>query len=593
MSATVADFVLQRLVKWGVRTVFGYPGDGINGLIAAFNRMANDGNAVRFVQSRHEETAALMACGHAKLTGELGVCTSTSGAGAIHLLNGLYDARLDHAPVLAIVGQTSRSVIGSDYVQEVDLPTLFKDVAHEYVCVAMTSEQIGHLVDRAIRTALAERTVTCLILPKDVQELPYEPSLAEREVLETACGYARPIVVPTPEDLDRAASILNAGERVAMLIGQCARGAEAQLLAVADVLGAGIAKALLARDILPDDLPYVTGPLGMLGTKPSSEMMEHCDTLFMIGSSFPYAEFLPKPGQANGIQLDIDPRRLGVRYPMTVSLVGDAKATLEALLPRLKRKRDTKWRDRTVGWTSEWWHVMEERARVPANPINPQLVFWELSARLPDNAIITADSGTVTEWWARDLKLRPGMRATVSGGLATMGCAIPYAIAAKLAYPDRPVIACVGDGAMQMNGMSELLTITRYASEWKDPRFVVLVLDNSELAFVTWELRAMQGDPKYAASQELPRFDYASYAELAGFRGLKMEHPSQVASRWHEALSEDRPVVIDAITDPNVPPLPPHIDLAMLKAFTLSVLRSPQEERGPLLKEALMNIVAR
>jgi pyruvate dehydrogenase (quinone) len=457
----------------------------------------------------------------------------------------------------------------------------------------MTSEEIRQLVDRAIRTALAERAVTCLILPTNVQELPYEPSLADSESLETACGYARPTVVPPPEDLDAAATMLDAGERVAMLIGQGARGAEAQLLAVADVLGAGIAKALLARDILPDDLPYVTGPLGMLGTKPSSEMMKHCDTLFMIGSSFPYAEFLPKPGQANGIQLDIDPRRLGGRYPMTVSLVGDAKATLAALLPRLTPKRDTKWRARIAGWLSEWWHVMEERARVPANPINPQQVFWELSARLPDNAIITSDSGTVTEWWARDLKLRPGMRATVSGGLATMGCAIPYAIAAKLAYPDRPVIACVGDGAMQMNGMSELLTIARYASEWEDPRFVVLVLDNSELASVTWELRAMQGDPKYAAAQGLPRFDYARYAKLVGFRGLKMEHPSQVAPAWHDALSEDRPVVIDAITDPNVPPLPPHIDLAMLKAFTLSVLRSPQDERGPLLKEALMNIVAR
>lgn len=589
MSMNVSDFVLQRLVDWGTHTVFGYPGDAIQGLLGAFNRIAKDSRSLRFVQARHEETAALMACGHAKLTGELGVCVATSGTGAIHLLNGLYDAKMDHAPVLAIVGQTARAVMGTDYAQEVDLPTLFKDVAYEYMHVAMTPAQVRHLVDRAVRTALAERTVTCLILPKDVQELSCE-RVTEHEAVRPESGYTPPLVVPEAAELDAAAAILSTGQRVAMLIGAGARGAETEVLGVAELLGAGIAKALLARDILPDALPFVTGPLGLLGTSPSWEMMKHCDTLLVVGSSFPYTEYLPKVGQARGIQIDLDPRRLGLRYPMELNLAGDAKATLAALLPRLVKKTDPTWRNQIVEWTRAWWKLMEERARVPANPLNPQLVFWELSSRLPERAIVIADSGTVTEWWARDLQLREGMRAMVSGGLRAMGCAIPYAIAAKLACPDRPVIACVGDGAMQMNGMNELLTIQRYASEWKDPRFIVLVLDNKELALVTWEMRAIAGNPKYPAAQSLPSFDYAAYAQLAGFHGIRVEHPVQVAPAWEEALHSSRPVLIDAITDPNVPPLPPHLDLKHLKAFTLSMLKS--EDRDTVLLETLRNVLA-
>jgi pyruvate dehydrogenase (quinone) len=578
MSTTVSDLVLQRLVEWGVHTVYGYPGDGINGLFGAFRRASSDTRAPRFIQARHEETAALMASGHAKLTGDLGVCVAPSGPGAIHLLNGLYDAKLDHAPVLAIVGQTDQD--------QVNLPALFENVAHEHVHVPMDRTEVRRLVDRAIRDALAERTVSCLILRQDLQELEAE---ASAESADGPARFTRPLVVPPPEDLDAAASLLHAGRRPAMLIGAGARGAEAEVLAMADILGAGIAKALLARDIVPDDLPFVTGALGLLGTKPSWELMQRCDSLLIVGSSFPYAEFLPK--RARSVQIDIDAERIGLHYTTELNLVGDAKATLAALLARLvKNPEAQRWRGEIAGWTHAWNHLLEQHALVEGNPINPERVFWALSSRLPDKCVITADSGTVTGWWARDLALRPGMRATVSGGLATMGCAIPYAIAAKLAYPDRPVVACVGDGAMQMNGMNELLTAMRYAAEWQDPRFIVLVLDNSELASVTWQMRVMDGEPKYSAAEDLPRFDYAAFAELAGFRGIRVQHRSQIEAAWDDALSSDGPVLIDVITDPNLVPLPPHVDLKELEALGISLLRSGSEERSSVLKETLRNI---
>jgi pyruvate dehydrogenase (quinone) len=586
MSGSISDFVWKRLSQWGVDRVYGYPGDGINGMLGALNRIAHDGRYMQFVQARHEEMAAFMACGHAKFTGKLGVCIATSGPGAIHLLNGLYDAKMDHQPVLAIVGQAARSAIGGDYQQEVDLPSLFKDVAHEYVHTAMDAEQVRHLVDRAARIALSERTVTCIILPKDLQEIAYEEPAHAHDTVHTSVGYAPPVLLPSAEEIERAARVLNEGEKVAILVGAGAVGAADEIAEIADRLGAGVAKALLGRSVVSDDLPFVTGAIGLLGTKPSWDMMQDCDTLLVVGSSFPYSEFLPKEGSARGVQIDIDARMIGIRFPMEVNLVGDAKQTLLALMPHLKRKDRTEWRAGIERGVRDWWKLMGERARIPAHPINPQRLFLELSPRLPEGCIVVADSGSSANWFARDLKMKPGMMATLSGGLATMGCGVPYAIAAKFAHPDRVAIACVGDGAMQMNGMAELLTVKRYWREWSDPRLLVLVLNNGDLNQVTWEMRAMAGDTRYAASQDLPAMNFASYAELLGLRGIRVEKPEEIGDAFDLALSSDRPVVVDAVVDPDVPPLPPHITLAQSKAFLLSVLKN-DPDRGGFVKQAI------
>jgi pyruvate dehydrogenase (quinone) len=572
MSDTVGDFLLDRLSTWGVKRIYGYPGDGINGLMGAFERSSN-GKRPEFIQVRHEEMAAFMACAHAKFTKELGVCMATSGPGAIHLLNGLYDAKLDHQPVVAIVGQQARAGLGGNYQQEVDLTTLYKDVANEFVQMAMEPAQIRHLVDRACRIALAERTVTAIIVPNDVQESPAVKQPPHKHgTVHSSPGYRRPRVVPHDDDLSRAADVLNSGERVAMLVGQGALEASDEVASVADLLGAGVAKALLGKAVLPDDLPYVTGAIGLLGTKPSWTMMQDCDTLLMVGSSFPYSEFLPEEGQARGVQIDLDGRMLGIRYPMEVNLVGDASETLRALMPLLNRKEDRSWRERIESEVGEWWNLIEHRAKLEAEPINPQLVFYELSKRLPDGAILSSDSGSAANWFARDIKLRSGMMASLSGTLATMGPGVPYAIAAKFAHPHRPVVALVGDGAMQMNGINELITIAKYRHQWPDQRLVVLVLNNRDLNQVTWEQRAMSGDPKFAGSQELPDFPYAQYAEMLGLEGIRVSSPDEVPAAWDRALAAERPVVFEAITDPEVPPLPPHITLEQAKAMSSALL---------------------
>jgi pyruvate dehydrogenase (quinone) len=589
MPQTVADFALARLAEWGVQRIYGYPGDGINGFLGALDRAKEH---LQFVQVRHEEMAAFMACAHAKFTGEVGVCLATSGPGAIHLLNGLYDAKLDHQPVVAIVGQSGRGAIGGDYQQEVDLVSLFKDVAHQYVHMATAAEQVRHLIDRAVRIARVERTVTCVVFPNDVQELDAAPVPPHQHgTIHSGVGLTKPYVVPHDEDLRRAADVLNGGKRVAMLIGAGALGAADEVLEVADILGAGIAKALLGKAALPDDLPFVTGAIGLLGTKPSWDMMADCDTLLMVGSSFPYSEFLPKEGQARGVQIDIDGRMLSLRYPMEVPLVGDAAESLRVLIPYLERKTDRSWRKQIEENVAGWWRVLEARAMNDAEPINPQRVFWELSPRLPENCILAADSGTAANWYARDLKIRPGMMASLSGNLATMGPGVPYVIAAKFAYPDRVAIALVGDGAMQMNGLNGLITIAKYWREWSDPRLVVLVLNNRDLNMVTWEQRALAGNPKFDASQTLPDFPYAEYALDLGLTGIRVDHPDQIAPAWDRALAADRPVLIEAITDPNVPPLPPHITFAQAKAFASSVLSGDAEALG-FIKQTIKDAAA-
>ena len=591
MAQTVGDFFWQRLHQWGVRTVFGYPGDGINGLIGA---LARTNGQFEFVQVRHEEMAAFMASAYAKFTGEVGVCMATSGPGASHLITGLYDARMDHMPVLAIAGQQARTAIGGHYQQELDLPSMFKDVAGAFVCQATAPAQVRHMVDRAMRIAKGKNRVTALVFPNDIQEAAYSDPPRSHGTLHSGVGYAAPNVVPHERDLRRAAEALNAGKKVAILVGAGALHATDEVIAVAEALGAGVAKALLGKAVLPDDLPWVTGSIGLLGTRPSWELMTNCDTLLMIGSGFPYSEFLPKEGQARGVQIDLEPEMLSLRYPMEVNLTGDSRETLRALLPMLEEKKDRSWRKAVEKNVAEWWKVLQSRAMTSANPVNPQRVVWELSPRLPERAIITSDSGSCANWYARDLKIRRGMMCSLSGGLASMGAAVPYAIAAKFAHPDRPVIALVGDGAMQMNNMAELITVAKYWREWSNPRWIVCVFNNQDLNQVTWEQRVMEGDPKFNASQQIPDVAYHRFAELLGLRGIFVDDPERLAPAWEEALGSDRPVVLEVKTDPEVPPLPPHITLKQARNFMTTVLARDPDEGSMLMgtaKEVLSTVM--
>jgi pyruvate dehydrogenase (quinone) len=571
MTKTVSDQIVERLHAWGVRRVFGYPGDGIDGVMGALNRMSGQ---VEFIQARHEELAALMAVGHAKFTGEVGVCIATSGPGAIHLLNGLYDAKADHQPVVAIVGQQARTALGGEYQQEVDLLTLFKDVASEFVQMATTPAQVRHLIDRAVRIARDQRTVTCVIVPNDLQrERAVEQPPREHGTVHSGIGITSEPGLPAAQHLRAAAQLLNSGKRVAILAGAGALGATDELLQVADLLGAGIAKALLGKACVPDDLPFVTGSIGVLGTQPSWDMMERCDTLLMVGTAFPYSEYLPAEGKARAVQIDTDGRRLGLRYPTEINLIGDSRLTLQALLPLLEAKADRSWRTEIENNVKQWWDVLKTRAMTDAKPVNPQRVFWELSPRLPDNAIVTCDSGTAAVWYARDLQFRRGMMGSISGGLATMGCALPYALAAKLAHPQRPVLALVGDGAMQMNGINALITVAHHRKRFQDPRFVILVLNNGDLNMVTWEQRGTEGDPKFEASQDLPAFSYAEYARMLGLGGIRVDQPELVGLALEEALAADTPMLVEMMTDPNVPPIPPQVSGKQLTQYAKALLQ--------------------
>ena len=581
MSQTVGDYVLQRLREWGVEHVFGYAGDGINGLLAAWERADNQPT---FVQARHEEMAAFEAVGYAKFTGRTGVCTATSGPGAIHLLNGLYDAKLDHVSVVAIVGQTARSAMGGAYQQEVDLTTLYKDVANEYCELVMVPEQLPNVLDRAMRIATSRRTVTAVIIPGDVQELEYTAPGHGFKMVPSSLDMTWSAPVPPEDELRRAAEVLNSGEKVAMLIGQGARGAVTEVTECADVLGAGVAKALLGKDVLSDELPWVTGSIGLLGTRPSYELMMDCDTLLVVGSNFPYSQFLPEFGKARAVQIDIDPTMLGLRYPFEVNLVGDAAQTLRRLLPMLERRPDRGWREQVEDNVGRWWEVMQRRAYTAADPINPELVFHELSPRLPDDAIIAADSGSSANWYARHVRLRGQMRGSLSGSLATMGPGVPYAIGAKTGHPDKPCFALVGDGAMQMNGINELITIAKYWREWADPRLVVAVLHNNDLNQVTWELRAMGGSPQFLPSQHLPDFPYAAYARSLGLHGVLAEKPDEVVPAWEEALAADRPCVVEFVTDASVPPIPPHATLEQIEKAAESIVRGDSDRMDMIVE---------
>lgn len=588
MSEKVSDFILQRLSAWGVKRIYGYPGDGINGMLGGLER---NKELFEFIQVRHEEMAAFMATAHAKFTGEVGVCLATSGPGAIHLLNGLYDAKMDHQPVVAIVGQSARSALGGNYQQEVDLQNLFKDVASEYVYTATDAIGIRHLIDRAVRIAKSERTVTCVILPKDVQDLDAVPVPPHaHNTIHSSDTYSIPYMVPTDADLQRTASILNEGKKVAILIGQGAKDAAKEVTVVADLLGAGVAKALLGKAVLPDTLPFVTGCIGLLGTKPSWDMMSDCDTLLMVGTSFPYGEFLPKEGQARGIQIDIDGRMLGLRYPTELNLQGDSAQTLRALIPYLERKEDRSWREKIESNVRDWWNVVESRAMESADPLNPQRVFLELSKRVPEDAIMTADAGTTANWYGRIVRMKPGMMGSLSGGLATMGAAVPYAIAAKFAHPDRIPICCTGDGAMQMNGINELITVAKYWKRWSNPRLIFLVLNNRDLNQVTWEMRIEEGNPKLPTTQDLPDFPYARFADSIGLRGIRVDNPGDVGRAWDDALSANVPVVLEAYVTGDVPTIPPHISFEQAKEYTTALVKGDPDE-GSIIKQSVKDLV--
>lgn len=570
----VADAVVKRLKEWGVGRIFGYSGDGINAFMEALNRSES---GPEFVQARHEENAALMAVGHAKYAGGVGVVTSTQGPGAVHLLNGLYDAKLDSVPVVAIIGQQSRSVLGSAYMQEIDLLTLFRDVAAQFAAQVNSPEQVMMVIDRAFRTALQTQSPCVVIIPHDVQQQPAVELEQEHGVVVTAPTWRPARVRPYDEDLQAAAGILNAGQKVALLVGQGARGAQDEVVAIARKLGAGITTSLLGKPYVDETMPNATGTMGHLGTSASAFLMSGCDTLLIVGSNDPWTEFYPPPGAARAVQIDIDGRKIGNRYPIEAGLVGDAAETLTALLELVDEHRPGDWQAEVEQQVSAWRALAEERALTPANPVNPERVLYELNPHLPANAMVAIDVGSSVYWYARQLRLPRGVPAHLSGTLATMGCSIPYGIAAKLNAPDRPVVVVSGDGAMQMVGLAELVTLSRLWKSWADPRFVVCVLNNGDLAEVTWEQREMEGQPRFGESQALPDFPYARYAELLGMDGIRIDEPETLGRAWARAFAADRPTVIEVLTDADIPLLPPF----PAGAAKLEPMRKGLDQEGP------------
>ena len=569
MATVAADVLIDTLIDWGVEVIFGLPGDGINGIMEALRKRRD---RIRFVQTRHEESAAFMACGYAKFTGRLGVCLATSGPGGIHLLNGLYDAKLDGQPVLAITGLTFHDLADTHQQQDVALDRLFADVA-AFNTRVMGPNHVEAVADLACRAALGRRGVAHVAFPVDLQDAKVDGHRSPRNVPgHTSETSASGVLLPAGEDLRRAADVLNAGRRVAILAGRGALGATAELESLAERLGAPIIKALLGKAVVPDESPYTTGGIGLLGTRPSQEAMEKCDTLLLIGTSFPYMEFLPKPGQARGVQIDTDPARIGLRYPIEVGLAGDSRATIQALLPLLQRKADRSFLERAVRGTQAWWQLMERRGTRQDKPMKPQVVAWELGRRLPENAIVAADSGTITSWWARQMPVKPGQMHSVSGNLASMACALPYAIAAQVAYPDRPVVAFAGDGGFSML-MAEFATAVKYRLPIR-----VVVIKNDILGQIKWEQMVFLGNPEYGV--ELQPIDYAAFARACGGSGYRIEDPADCGRILDEALGTAGPVLVEAIVDPFEPPMPAKIEPGQAIRFAESLIRGePNRER--------------
>ena len=578
MAKTAADVMIEQLIEWGVDTIFGLPGDGINGIMEA---LRTHQEKVRFIQVRHEEAAAFMACGYAKYTGKLGVCLATTGPGGIHLLNGIYDAKMDGQPVLAITGLPFHDLNDTFTQQDVALDRLFMD-ACAYNTRIMGASHVENVVELACRTALAYRKPTHITFPVDFQEMKASRKQASKRNIEghTSDVWARSARLPDEADLRRAAEILNSGKKIVILAGRGALNATDELEQVADALSAPIVKPLLGKAAVPDDSPYTTGGIGLLGTKPSQEALENCDTLLMVGSSFPYMEFLPKPGQARAIQIELDPIRIGLRYDVEVGLVGDSRRTLEALLPMLNRKQDSSFLKKAQDGMKEWNELMLKRASNTETPMKPQVIAHELGKRLRNDAIVSCDSGTITTWWARHIPARRGQMYSCSGTLATMACGLPYTIAAQIAHPGRQCVAFIGDGGFTML-MGELATAVKY----KLP-IVVVIIKNNTLGQIKWEQMVFLGNPEYGV--DLQPIDFVRYAEACGATGFRIDNPNNCGAILDQALAVNNgPVVIEAVVDPFEAPMPPKITFEQATHFAESLARGE-----PNRKEIVSTLVA-
>ena len=564
MGSTAADVLIETLESWGVDVIFGLPGDGINGIMESLRKRQDK---IRFIQVRHEESAAFMACGYAKYTGKLGVCLATSGPGGIHLLNGLYDAKLDGQPVLAITGHHFHDLIDTHAQQDVDLDKVFMDVC-VYNTRVMGPAHVEQVTQLACRTALSRRGVSHINFPVDTQELEVEDGTRSKRNVE---GYAASDVftshsgLPSPDDLRRAADVLNAGKKIVMLVGRGALGAGDELEQMAERLGAPIIKALLGKAAVPDDSPYTTGGIGLLGTRPSQEAMEDCDTLLMVGTSFPYIEFYPKPGKARAVQIDVDATRIGLRYPVEVGLAGDSRRTLQELLPLVNGHEDRRFLEKAQDGMKDWWQLMEERGTRADKPMKPQVVAWELGKRLTDTAIVSSDSGTIATWFARQMKARRGQMYSLSGMLATMANGLPYTIAAQVAYPNRQCIAFVGDGGFTML-MGEFATAVKYQLPIK-----VVVVKNNTLGQIKWEQLVFLGNPEYGC--ELHPIDFAAFAKACGGAGYRIEDPAECGRVLDEALNTNQPALIEAVVDPFEPPMPPKVSLDQAAKFAEALVK--------------------
>jgi pyruvate dehydrogenase (quinone) len=573
IMATVSDFVIQRLKDWGVTRVFGFPGDGIGAFDGALGAADREGEGLEYVRPTHEEICALMAVAHAKFTGEIGVCVATSSPGAFHLMNGLYDAKMDNQPVVAIVGQQGLDALGTFTQQESNLERTFADVA-VYVQTITAPNQAQAVIDTAFRTAGAHLQPAVVIIPHDVQAMDAgEPSPAHW-VARSSKAAASTAITPPREQIERAAEIINAGEKVTLLVGAGSTGATDQVLELARRAGAGIITALRGKDVVPGDVPHHTQQVGLLGSLPSLHQVQRCDTIVLLGTNYPYGEFLPESGQARGIQVDLKPEQLGMRYPTEVNLWGDVASTLDALIPLIEHKGDLGWQQQVADEMRDWEREMEAQAMVGYETgANPRRVFHELNRRLPDDVIITADAGTTADWYGHHIRLRRGMRGDLSGRLASMLAAMPYATAAKFAYPERPVVCTIGDGAFQMLGMNELITVKKYLNSWPNKQFIVLVLHNDDLAQVSWEMRTEDGDPRWPGSQDVESVDYAGWAELLGFKAIRVRDDDSIPAAWDEAFAHDGVTLIDAYVSKNVPPLPPQITKEYAKNVGRALLK--------------------
>ena len=573
---TGAEVLVERLIDWGVEVVFGLPGDGINGIMEALRKRQKE---IRFIQVRHEESAAFMACGYAKYTGRLGVCLATSGPGGIHLLNGLYDAKLDKQPVLAITGLQFHDLIGTHTQQDVALDKLFMDVC-VYDERIMGPNHVENVTDLACRTALAYKGVSHITMPVDFQEQEVKSLRRSKRNVphHTSNTYTRMPQLPPSPDLERAADLLNRGKKVTILAGRGAIGAREELEQIAEMLGAPIVKALLGRCAVPDDSPYTTGTIGLLGTKPSQEAMEDCDTLLIVGSAFPYIEFLPKPDQAKGVQIDFDPKLIGLRFPVEVGLVGDSRQTLQALVPLLKPKSDKRFLQQAQAGMKDWWQLMEKRATRRDKPMKPQVVAWELGKRLRNDAIVSCDSGTIATWWARQIRVKEGQMHSLSGNLATMAPGLPYTIAAQIAFPERQCIAFVGDGGFSML-MADFVTAVKYQLPIK-----VVIIKNNDLGQIKWEQMVFLGNPEYGI--DLHPIDFAAFAHACGGVGFSVDDPANCGTAIEEFLNAPGPAVLQAVVDPLEPPLPPKVTAEQALHFAESLARG-EPEGGKIMRNAI------